>query len=201
MRRLEEHEIPAAVEILAEASVNDPYWAYLIPGSTTRFHVMRKFLGVNLQVEWTRGKLMGIGQPLEGIAVWNPPQYPSTSLISRVKASLKYLTLISWTTLLLFRRMLGVLRRYRAMRIRYARHPFYHLILVGVRLSSQGKGYASTLIRPILDIADQEEAGAYVETTNPDNVAFYEHFGFEMKGEFSIPNSSLTGYGLFREAK
>lgn len=198
MRHLKEHEIPAAAEIIAEASVNDPYWAYMIPDLTSRFHFMRKFLKVNLQIEWTRGHLMGVGEPLQGIAVWSPPELIKNPRNPQILTSLQYLRLLSLAIIRLAPKIIRVFRRYRAMRVKHAVQPYYHLILIGVAPSSQGKGYARKLIRPILDEADRERFGAYVETTNPHNVAFYEHFGFELKEEFSIPNTSLRGWSFYR---
>jgi ribosomal protein S18 acetylase RimI-like enzyme len=200
MRSLEEYEISEAVEIIAEASVNDPYWVYLIPDATQRFQFMRKFLSINLFVEWTRGYLVGIGDSLEGIAVWKPPDSHASSS-RRYRSLLKYYRLLSWTALVSIRKMLRVFRRYGVLRGKYAEKPYYHLILVGVRPSRQGQGYASALIRPMLLLADEEGAGAYVETTNHDNISFYEHFGFELKGEFSVPDSSLKGWGFYRPPK
>ncbi|MHA2425287.1 MAG: GNAT family N-acetyltransferase [Candidatus Thorarchaeota archaeon] len=201
MRFLEQDDIPAAVEILAEASVNDPYWVYLIQDPTKRFHFMRKYLRVNLRVEWTRGHLLGIGNPLEGIAVWKPPESPPAARIPILFATLSYLRLLSPFVIGLTLKVIRVFRRYSLWRTRNATPPYYHLVLLGVRPSSQGKGYASGLIRPILKRADFEGTGAYVETTNPDNVPFYEHFGFELKGEFLVPKSSLRGWGFYRSPK
>ncbi|MFW9910140.1 MAG: GNAT family N-acetyltransferase [Candidatus Thorarchaeota archaeon] len=201
MRTLKEREIPAAVEIAAEASKDDPYWVFIEPDPASRIQLMRRFLKANLQTECAKGNLMGVGNPLQGIAVWAFPKSTKPARASRHLKSLSYLRLLSKSTIAMIPKAIRVVWEYRTMRARHAVHPFYHLILIAVAPSSQGRGLASKLIRPVLDMADKREIGAYVETTNPRNVTFYEHFGFALKGMFSIPGCPVRGWGFYRSPK
>ena len=50
------------------------------------------------------------------------------------------------------------------------------------------KGYGNALMRSRLDRCDAEYAPAYLESSNPDNVPYYERFGFEVTGEIRLPD-------------
>lgn len=55
---------------------------------------------------------------------------------------------------------------------------------------AQGRGYASGLMRSILDIADSQQRGTWLLTGKATNIIFYNHHGFETVGEFSLGNTN-----------
>jgi GNAT superfamily N-acetyltransferase len=58
--------------------------------------------------------------------------------------------------------------------------PNLHLNLIGVRGKYAGCGLGRRLLDHVHDmsLADPESAGVTLTTENPDNVRFYEHFGY-----------------------
>lgn len=58
--------------------------------------------------------------------------------------------------------------------------PFYHLYLIGVLPQSQGKGYASKLMNPVLNSMRRKAIPIYLETANLTNVQIYRGKGFEI---------------------
>lgn len=58
--------------------------------------------------------------------------------------------------------------------------PFYHLYLIGVLPQSQGKGYASKLMNPVLNNMRRKAIPVYLETANSTNVQIYRKKGFEI---------------------
>ena len=51
-------------------------------------------------------------------------------------------------------------------------------MVVGVAKEAQGHGLGRALLQPMIDRADAACQPCYLETTQPKNVAFYEHLGF-----------------------
>jgi hypothetical protein len=41
----------------------------------------------------------------------------------------------------------------------------------------------------------------YLETAEEQNVGFYEHFGFTVVDESTVPGTSLTNWAMLREAR
>jgi ribosomal protein S18 acetylase RimI-like enzyme len=56
--------------------------------------------------------------------------------------------------------------------------PVWLLDLIGVDPSAQGRGYGQRLLRHGLALAAADGRPAFLETANPDNVAYYERVGF-----------------------
>ncbi len=67
-----------------------------------------------------------------------------------------------------------------------------------MRPDRQGSGTASALIRPFLQLADQQGVPAYTETVTAANVPLYEHFGFVMVESKRIQSCNLTTFALLR---
>ena len=69
--------------------------------------------------------------------------------------------------------------------------PHWHLGPVGVERALQGKGVGGSLLRAFCARMDKDRAMAYLETDKSENVAIYQHFGFQTVAEdqvLGIPN-------------
>jgi predicted N-acetyltransferase YhbS len=62
----------------------------------------------------------------------------------------------------------------------------------------RGKGYGQALMRSRLDRVDAEHAPAYLESSKPENVPYYQRFGFEVTGEIVIPDGGPTLWPMWR---
>lgn len=60
--------------------------------------------------------------------------------------------------------------------------PHWYLPFVGVEPMYQNRGLGAQLLRPILERCDRERLPAYLESTNPRNILFYESLGFRSMG-------------------
>ena len=62
------------------------------------------------------------------------------------------------------------------------REGHWYLPFVGVEPQHQCRGLGASLLRPMLQQCDAEGLPAYLESTNPRNVPFYESLGFASMG-------------------
>lgn len=58
--------------------------------------------------------------------------------------------------------------------------PHWHLGPIGVAPEIQHKGIGSNLMKFYCDLVDKDGIEAYLETDRPENVPFYERFGFKV---------------------
>ena len=75
----------------------------------------------------------------------------------------------------------------------------WHLKVLGVAPDFQGKGIGGQVVKFYCDIVDRDMIEAYLETDRPENISFYERFGFKVVGE-EIINGSKNWY-MLRPAK
>jgi ribosomal protein S18 acetylase RimI-like enzyme len=73
------------------------------------------------------------------------------------------------------------------MKAAHPEEPHWYLAVIGSDPDVRGKGFGNALMRSRLDRCDAEYAPAYLESSNPDNVPYYERFGFEVTGELQLP--------------
>jgi ribosomal protein S18 acetylase RimI-like enzyme len=71
----------------------------------------------------------------------------------------------------------------------HPRFPHWYLPLIGVDPQYQGKGHGSVLLRSVLRQCDKEQIPAYLESSNPANIALYERHGFETIGTIQVGRS------------
>lgn len=64
----------------------------------------------------------------------------------------------------------------------HPRERHWYLPFVGVEPQHQCRGLGASLLRPMLQQCDSEGLPAYLESTNPRNVPFYESLGFTSMG-------------------
>ena len=76
--------------------------------------------------------------------------------------------------------------------------PHWYLAVLGVDPSMQGRGLGRALLEPVLDRCDEQFEPAYLETQKPDNLPFYERFGFRVVGEVSVAGSP-TMWRMWRD--
>ena len=63
-----------------------------------------------------------------------------------------------------------------------------HLVFLGVTTNAQGRGVGSELLKHTLAPLDASGTVAYLECSTERNVALYQRHGFEVTGEFGLPN-------------
>lgn len=64
--------------------------------------------------------------------------------------------------------------------------PHWYLALLGVDPAHQGSGLGGQLLRTKLSMCDANGTPAYLETQKPENLPFYERFGFRVMKEISV---------------
>lgn len=69
--------------------------------------------------------------------------------------------------------------------------PHWYLATLGVDIKAQGKGMGSILMKHALARVDRERKPAYLESSNPRNIPFYERHGFEAIGRIQSGSSPV----------
>ncbi|MGH6866511.1 MAG: GNAT family N-acetyltransferase [Methyloceanibacter sp.] len=71
----------------------------------------------------------------------------------------------------------------------HPQEPHWYLPLIGTDPVRQCQGHGSALLGHALAICDEQKLPAYLEATNPRNVALYRRHGFELMSTIQVGNS------------
>ncbi|WP_116209898.1 GNAT family N-acetyltransferase [Streptomyces olivoreticuli] len=81
------------------------------------------------------------------------------------------------------------------------REPHWYLAVIGADPAGQGRGHGAALLRSGLAKADAAGLPAYLESSKPSNLPFYEHFGFTVQDELRLPGDGPTLWPMRREPR
>ena len=78
--------------------------------------------------------------------------------------------------------------------------PHHHLNMIGVRKAQQRRGLSRELLDAVHRLAgdDAQSTGVSLTTERPENLPFYERFGYKVVGHARL-GPDLETWGLFRE--
>lgn len=79
--------------------------------------------------------------------------------------------------------------------------PHWYLAVVGADPAAQGQGHGAALLRSGLAKADADGLPTYLESSKPDNLPVYEHFGFSVLGEVQLPGGGPTLWSMRRDPR
>ncbi|MFJ5832214.1 GNAT family N-acetyltransferase [Streptomyces sp. NPDC093089] len=79
--------------------------------------------------------------------------------------------------------------------------PHWYLAVIGADPAARGRGHGSALLRSGLAKADAAGMPVYLESSKPDNLPVYEHFGFTVVGEFALPGGGPTLWAMKRDPR
>jgi ribosomal protein S18 acetylase RimI-like enzyme len=191
-------QLPDAVITLSTAFADDPLWLHIYPERQKRQRALAGFFRSVLALSINQQKAYGIGSPPAGVAVWDLPGQPRVALSPLVLVPFLRLTLSPFALAAL--KVRKVFAQFERMRRTYAPEPHLYLQTIRIRPDSQGQGLASRLIRPFLVEADRNRLVCYTETVTPSNVSLYQHFGFQVVEECTIPGIPLRLWGFYKPA-
>ena len=124
---------------------------------------------------------------VQGVALWQGPDetqsVPILTMLSVAPAIFGYSHI--------YRSIMGA----NAVEAKHPKYKHYYLAYVGVSPLCQGQGIGSALIKPVLQKADEEGIPCYLETGSPDNLPFYQKYGFKVTKQITILASSEVVVG------
>jgi ribosomal protein S18 acetylase RimI-like enzyme len=188
-----------AADVIAQAFVDDPLCAFMLPFRPTRVKTLYKFFRAYGAVNIKNQRGYGSGASLQGVAYWQTPTQANISL--SVKGLGVFLPLLFTFYPLGYFRAKSVFRTIDALHQKYAREPHFYLDNIGVLPQARGRGISSKLIRPLLAQADSQNAIAYTDTVTKANVSLYQHFGFEVMEQAPISGTDITVWALRRSPR
>ncbi len=193
---LNKDQIKQAAGVLARAFYEDPLWVYFLPNETERPQKLFRMLRMLMNHSVLYSEVHATSPDLEGVSVWLPSAKVTMSPWRMLRSgALPVMLKMS-------RKEIGRSMRYteyaEAVHEKRAPADHWYLQFIGVDPAFQGRGYAGGLLRPMLARMDAEGASCFLETQNRENVPIYEHYGFRVVEEGTIPGTDIGHWAMLR---
>lgn len=176
--------MPALSKTLGRAFFDDPVMRWMLPDDDERRRKLRRlFSALTRHHHLSRGgvEVAPDGPGIGGAALWDPPGQWHQTRWEEMRA-------MPGLVMAFRKSMTRGLAVSELMKTAHPEEPHWYLAVIGSDPDVRGKGYGNALMRSRLDRCDAEYAPAYLESSNPDNVPYYERFGFEVTGEIRLPD-------------
>lgn len=187
-------DIAVLGSVLAGAFRTDPLWRWLIPDDERWDDRAAPFFSREVATRLRLGHTYTTDERT-GAALWAPPGFWRETWGDQARAMRESFRLFGLSPAA--RRGFELLRE-----IEHA-HPkgdHWYLAVLGTHPEQQGKGVGASVLTPVLDRCDLDGVPAYLESSNPVNVAFYNRFGFEVTGQVT-PSGGPTLDLMWREPR
>ena len=197
LTRLTRTDIKAAGDTLARAFQDYPLMVHFIPDASKRSRKLPVIFRMLVRQGLKFGEVYATSPKCEGIAVWFPHGSRYDTWWSMfISGQFLIPFIIGRETI---KRKMAFGKYAREVRKRITPFPHWYLQGLGVTHEHQGQGLASKLLKPMLERMDKEGLPCFLETQSPRNVALYEHLGFRVAEEGTVPGSDLKSWAMLRD--
>jgi GNAT superfamily N-acetyltransferase len=189
---LQTDEIDEAAELLSQAFIKTPFTGKIMGGHSEKYRRKLK-IGFKSMIDKKPGTVVAAKENGKIVGVMRMVKWPDCQ--NSAPRGLEWLPMFLVAG--------GIALRFRKARKIWGTHdpkkPHWHIDPIGVLPEWQGKGVGSKLLAYYCEQVDSENLPAYHETDQPQNVSFYEKFGYKViKTE---PIFDITNWYLWREPK
>lgn len=179
---------------LSRAFYDDPVMTWILPDDRRRPAQLRRMFAA-----MTRHHHLGYGGvevALDGsgvgaAALWDPPNHWQETRGAELAMTPAFLRVFGLRTSIA-REVLEAMKRV------HPEEPHWYLAVIGSNPTVRGKGFGQVLMRSRLDRCDAEHAPAYLESTKPENIGYYQRFGFTVTDEIAPPHGGPPLWGMWR---
>ena len=196
--RLTKEEIKSASEIAAKAIIEAGDYSKFSDDPAKKLKYLTKIVNMAYSYTHKYGELHATSKNLEGFAAWLPYDkvniplwryilYGMLSVVIRIGKEARK-ELFAFDNLV------------KKKRKEHVNFPHWYLYNLAVDPKHQGKGWTSVLLNPMLARADKDRLPCYLETGER-NVKLYEHFGFEVIEQISVPEFDEDMFLMLRNSK
>jgi GNAT superfamily N-acetyltransferase len=187
-------DVDAVVDTISLAFHDDPVWSWAFSDEGQRPLAFQRWWRLFVESMWPQG-FTWTTERAESVAVWAVPN--GLELTREAEASIPQLL-----EGFLGSRAATVLEALLQFEDAHPHdEPHYYLSIVATHDDHRGHGLGEALLAENLELVDARHFPAYLESSNPRNLARYERLGFRPIGEFSLAGNGPTVTSMWRVAR
>jgi GNAT superfamily N-acetyltransferase len=180
-RQATDGDVRSVASTLARAFHDDPVMTWLFgdqPGP--RLRRLRRYFASEARRHRRRGQVW-VGGDHTGVAFWDPPGLWRATWPQLMRSALVMVPALG-------PRIFGAAKALDLIDRAHPREHHWYLAVLGTDPQHRGQGVGTALVNPVLERCDREGLGAYLESSKPTNVPYYERFGFSVTGQIDLPS-------------
>lgn len=188
----------AGGSVLARAFADDPFFTFVLPEPTRRIRILNWLFEKTIRYGLLYGKVFTT-PGLDGIAIWLHLQRVSLNFLGTLRSGLFQLPFhLSGQELA---RCLRLSHQTDRLHEQSITGPHWYLQGLGVEPARRGLGIGSSLLQPVLALADQKAIACYLDTTKEQNLSFYARHGFAVTGHKPSKHGEPPIWGMLRQPR
>jgi len=182
--RLDPVDLSMAIATTSRAFWPDPLFGHFANDVVQEHRMLPTFLGAMLRDAASHGEVWVAKRDgvVVGSASWLQP-----GTMPRPRSRENRITRACASALLTGRNRRSGLKLLSAVEKKHPSEPHWYLPLLGIDPKWQGRGLGGSLLRVKLEQCDATLTPAYLETQKPENVPYYERFGFQVTEVIELP--------------
>ncbi len=190
-------DIKELAHVLGRAFFDDPVMAWIVPEAGRRAKGLPILFAALARHQYLAGggsELATEDHTVAAGALWAPPGRWKASRRTDLRMMAAFFRVFGSESAR-GRQVADLMKR------RHPTDPHWYLAVIGSDPTYRGQGFGHALMSSRLDRLDAEHAAAYLESSNPANVPYYERFGFEVTGEIVLPGGGPTMWPMWRKPR
>jgi GNAT superfamily N-acetyltransferase len=190
-------DIATLSQVLGRAFYDDPVTTWMLPDEKTRSARLPRLFATLTRHHHLAGGGVEVacdGPGIGAAALWDPPNRWKQSAREQLAMLPSVIRTFGYRSAAA-REVIELTKRH------HPEEPHWYLAVLGSDTVVRGRGFGQALMRSRLDRCDAEHCPAYLESSKPENVPYYERFGFTVTGEVVLPNGGPTLWPMWREAR
>jgi len=188
-------DVPALAAALGRAFDDDPVWSWIFPEAAsrvTRLTAVFTLMARHVHLRHEGMEVAGRDAVAEAAALWDPPGAWRIPLTIQLRQAVPMLRAFGT-------RLPAALKALGAIEKHHPAEPHWYLAVLGTDPAAQGTGLGGALLRSRLDRTDAAGLPAYLESSKPENVPYYERFGFRVTQELALPGDAPPVWLMWRD--
>jgi hypothetical protein len=194
---INKNDVRSAAQVLSRSFIDYPIFSFILPDRTYREKKIEFLFTFLINLGLLSGEAIATSSKMEGISIWidSSSKKPSTAKILW-NCFIPLLLRIDPKSVFRFIKI-GLAKA--KVRRDILKGSYFLLDVIGVNPIYQNQGYARRMIESKLKEYDNQPNPCYLETSDKENLAFYEKFNFRLYHEYQLLATNI--YCLLRESK
>ncbi len=182
---------------LGRAFYDDPVAMWILPDDEVRrARLHRLFAAMTRYHHQPKGgvEVACDGPGIGAAALWDPPNQWQETRWAQLAQMPEFISVLG------LRSVRGRAVQETMKRV-HPEEPHWYLAVIGSDPTVRGRGFGQVLMRSGLQRCDAECCPAYLESSKPENVPYYERFGFRVTAEITLPDGGPPLWPMWRDPR